>query len=160
MDALLRGVEACGLSRTIIYPNSDRGHDGILRAIETHQRRSPNGAVRLCRTLDRDAYLRLLLDAEVLVGNSSSGIIEAGVAGTPAVNVGPRQAGRQKSGRGVIDAEESLTSIQAALKRALGLRPIMADRTPYGDGTAGERIAQAIVAMPLVETFRRKTNAY
>ena len=160
MEMVLRCVEETGLRRTMIYPNSDRGHEGIIHVIEAHRRRCTDGAGRVHRALDRDAYLRLLIDADVLVGNSSSGIIEAGIAGTPAVNVGPRQEGRRKSGRWVIDAKETLPAIRAALKKALSSGPIIARRTPYGDGRAGRRIALALASMPLDDAFRRKKNAF
>ena len=160
MRNILRTVEEAGLERTIIYPNSDRGHQGVIAAIEEHRKRFTSGDVRIVRSLDRDAYLRTLLNAKVLVGNSSGGIIESATAGTPAVNVGSRQQGRERSGRSVIDADESLGSIRSALATALKKRPITGGRSVYGDGGAGARIAQHLAAMPLDDAFRRKINAF
>lgn len=159
MSAALEAVKAEGLSRTVIYPNSDRGHTGIVKAIEAHRARAANGAVRVLRSLDYDAYLRLLIAADVLVGNSSSGIIEAATAGTASVNIGPRQEGRERSGRSVVDAEESIGSIRDALRRALRKRPIIGRATIYGDGQAGTRIAEVLASVPLDDTFRRKAGA-
>jgi UDP-N-acetylglucosamine 2-epimerase len=158
MSAALKAVEAEGLSRIVIYPNSDRGHTGIVEAIEAHRARAANGAVRVFRSLDHDAYLRLLIAADVLVGNSSSGIIEAATAGTASVNIGPRQEGRERSGRSVVDAEESVGSIRDALRQALRKRPIIGRATVYGDGQAGTRIANILASVPLDDTFRRKTG--
>jgi UDP-hydrolysing UDP-N-acetyl-D-glucosamine 2-epimerase len=160
MEMTLSAVERAGLSRTILYPNSDRGHEGVIEAIQAHRAAAANGAVRVFRALDRDDYLRRLIEAAVVVGNSSSGIIEAAVAGTPAVNIGPRQTGRARSGPGVIDAVESAPAIRRAIHTALARRPITPRRSPYGEGRAGPRIAEALAAMPLTETFRRKLNAY
>ena len=157
MVALLRAVVAAGLRRTIVYPNSDRGHSGIVDAIGAHLRRTRNGSVRVVRSLDHDSYLRMLISADVLVGNSSSGIIEAATAGTPAVNIGTRQEGREKSGRSVVDADEIVPSICNALGKALCKRPIRGGRTVYGDGRAGPRIAEIVAAVPLDDHFRRKT---
>ncbi|MCH7596877.1 MAG: UDP-N-acetylglucosamine 2-epimerase (hydrolyzing), partial [Planctomycetes bacterium] len=73
MNALIRAVKNTGRPHTILYPNSDRGHSGIIEAIIAHRRRSANGMVRVEKHLPRDQYLRCLIDADALVGNSSSG---------------------------------------------------------------------------------------
>ena len=162
MRNLLRVVDGLRLEATCIYPNSDRGSSGIIEAIEAHVGR--NGSLtapfRTARSLDRDSYLRLLIDADVLIGNSSSGIIEAATAGTPAVNVGPRQQGREASGKSVIHADESYAAIRSAVTRALDLGPITTSRSVYGDGRAGERIARLLTQVPLTDAFRRKLNSY
>ena len=160
MEAILRAVEQKRLDRIIIYPNSDRGHTGIIEAIEAHRRRARNGSVRAIRSLDRDAYLRTLIEADVLVGNSSSGIIEAATAGTPAVNVGDRQQGRQRSGRCVLDAGETPESIGDALAKAMRKRPITGRTSVYGDGSAGARIAELLATQPLDDGFRRKRSVF
>jgi GDP/UDP-N,N'-diacetylbacillosamine 2-epimerase (hydrolysing) len=160
MTRLLNEVAAAGLHRTLVYPNSDRGHDGIITALESHARRSPAGQVRVVRSLQRDEYLRLLLAADVLVGNSSSGIIEAPLAGTPTVDVGERQAGRELGGPTVVHATEDAASIRRALARALRLPHRCRRRSVYGDGHAGERIAAALVAVSPDRAFERKTITY
>lgn len=160
MNAVLRAVEGAGLARTIVYPNSDRGHTGIIEAIEAHRRCAGDGSVRVIRSLDHDTYLRMLIDAEVLVGNSSSGIIEAATAGTPSVDVGPRQRGRQPGGRAVINADESVSSIRGAVQKALRKRPIIGRPTVYGDGCAGSRIGGLLATVPLDDSFRRKTGTF
>lgn len=160
MEAALSAVSDAGLDRTIIYPNSDRGHTGIIAAIQAHRRRAANGAVQVVQSMDHDSYLRMLIEADVLVGNSSSGIIEAATAGTPVVNIGSRQAGRERSGPSVVDAAESLPSIRAALNRALRKRPIKGKSTVYGTGNAGAKIAELLAQTPLDDRLRRKRNAY
>ncbi len=159
MQAVLRAATDAGLALTIIYPNSDRGHTGIIGAIEKHKRRCDGRRVQVVRSLDRDTYLGKLIEADVLIGNSSSGIIEAAGAGTAVVNVGLRQAGRERSGSSVIDAGEEFSSIRAALQTALRKRPIMGGRSVYGDGKAGRGIADLLAAMPLDDRFRRKARA-
>jgi UDP-hydrolysing UDP-N-acetyl-D-glucosamine 2-epimerase len=157
MHAALESVRRAGLARTIVYPNSDRGHTGVIEAIETHAARCREpGDVRVVRSMDRDAYLQALIEAEVLVGNSSSGIIEAATAGTPAVNIGPRQSGRERAAKSVVEADESTASIRTALDRALRKRPIMGGSTIYGDGRAGQRVANVLSGVPLDADFRQK----
>jgi len=149
MTALLQAVERCGLARTIVYPNTDRGHAGILDAIEEHRQRSKNGSVEVVRSLDRGDYLRVLVAADVLVGNSSSGIIEAAAAGTPTVNVGNRQRGRERNGHSVIDVGESFDAVQKGIREALRARPLRPRTTIYGDGRAGPRIASILARLRL-----------
>ncbi|MFQ5494668.1 MAG: UDP-N-acetylglucosamine 2-epimerase [Phycisphaerae bacterium] len=157
MAALLSAVRAGGLARTILYPCSDRGHSGIVDAIEAHRRQSTNGSVRVVKSLERDQYLKSLIESDVLVGNSSSGIIEAPFAGTPSVNIGPRQHGRQRNGRAVIDADETRASILAAVRKAAGRRPRPAASDIYGDGNAGMRIAARLADIPRDARFRHKS---
>ena len=159
MRVLLDCVQCAGLSRTIIYPNSDRGHAGVIAAIEAHARRFDRAEVRVVRSLPRDAYLRALIDADVLVGNSSSGIIESSTAGTPAVDIGDRQRGRLKCGPSVIHAEETAESIRQALAVALRTRPRCSRRSVYGDGHAGPRIADVLADLPLDAGLQKKTWA-
>ena len=160
MSAILRAVVEAGLLRTIVYPNSDRGHGGVIEAIESHQERFPEGGVEVVRSMARDDFLRRLIDADVIIGNSSSGVIEAGFAGTPAVNVGSRQRGREKGGRAVIDADETSRSISAALKRALRCRPIAGAPGPYGTEMVGPKTARILAQVSLNESLRRKVIAY
>jgi UDP-N-acetylglucosamine 2-epimerase len=86
-----------------------------------------------------------------MVGNSSSGIIEAPAFGLPVVNVGRRQAGRVRAGN-VIDTGGPSRRIEAAIRRALSPRVrarIAQRRNPYGDGRAGERIARVLARVPI-----------
>ncbi len=160
MNWVLQAVEAAGLVPTIVYPNTDRGHTGIVQAIETFRRRADNGSVRVVRSLARDRYLQLLIEADVLVGNSSSGLIEAASAGTATVDIGPRQTGREASGRCVVHADESLSSIREALHRAMGKRPFIGRKSVYGDGTAGQAIADVLARTNLDDNLRRKAITY
>lgn len=144
---VLRAVRRAGLRRRILLPNTDRGNAGVLRAIERHVGASRAGEAECAGSLAHDAYLREMLRARVVVGNSSSGIIEAPFAGTPSVNVGERQAGRLPGGTSVVHVDERESSILAGIRRALRLPRGRARRGPYGDGRAGERIARAVAEL-------------
>lgn len=160
MHAILRAVAAAGLRRVIVYPNTDRGHRGVVAAIEEHRRRHGTRDVSVLRSLPRDDYLRTLMRADVLIGNSSSGVIEAPLAGTPTVNVGIRQAGREPGGPAVIAVGERETDIRAGLRAALRKRPRAGGRNVYGDGRAGERVAGILAGLRLSDALRRKVIAY
>lgn len=157
---VLRAVADAGLRRVIVYPNSDRGHSGVLRAIERHAAAARNGDVRLHRSLPRDAFLDALLAADVLVGNSSAGVIEAPFAGTPSVNVGQRQRGRMPGGPSVIHAPEQRAAVRAAIAAALRKRPRAGASRVYGDGQAGRRIAAVLERQEVTPELLRKRIAY
>ena len=159
MENILRAVDANGLDVVCIYPNSDRGHSGIVAAIEAHRNRAAPDRFRVFRSLDQDSFLRLLMGADVLVGNSSSGMIEAATAGTPVVNVGDRQKGRECDTRFVVQTGESQPAVRAAIRKALTRRPVMGQPGVYGDGRAGRRIAAVLARIPLTDAFRRKVFA-
>ncbi len=160
MEQILRAVNRADLTPTIVYPNSDRGHTGVIEAIEAFAA-SPRGAyAEVHRSLPRDPFLRRLIAADVLIGNSSCGVIEASTAGTPAVNVGTRQRGRQPAGRSVVDSDDSYPAISSALQRALRKRPIMGAMTAYGNGTAGRAVARILSGVPLTEATLRKVNRF
>lgn len=139
-----------------LHPNHDAGREGVVRAIE-------QSGVRALGHLERDRFVGLLkllsIREGVIVGNSSAGLIEAAALRVPAVNIGPRQNGREKPGS-VVSCGESIESISAAMKAALAI-----DRAslthPYGDGRAGERIAGLLAATdPRHTTILRKLCEY
>jgi UDP-N-acetylglucosamine 2-epimerase len=94
------------------------------------------------KNLPTDAYIRLMDRTACLVGNSSSAIREGPFIGTPAVNVGTRQAGRQR-GSNVTDVGHDREQIAGAIRSQLG-NGRYAREEIYGDGRAGERIADVL----------------
>lgn len=93
-----------------------------------------------------------------MVGNSSSGIIEAATFGTPVVNVGVRQQGRERSAN-LVDVPVDAGAICEAVCEALilGRREV---KNVYGDGRTGPRIAQLLLELPLTPDLLLKCNAY
>jgi len=160
MAAVMRAVRKRGFRADIVHPNSDRGHSGIMAAIHDAQTGAKNGELRVCPAMERPAFLRRLMAADLLVGNSSAGIIEAPIAGTPAVNVGSRQKGRLRAGPSVIDCGESARSIESAMIRAQRLRPRLGRTGCYGIGRAGVQIAEILIRTKISDPFRRKPISY
>ncbi|QNN22877.1 UDP-N-acetylglucosamine 2-epimerase (hydrolyzing) [Planctomycetales bacterium ZRK34] len=137
-----------GYTRMVMSPNADPGAAGIGRVL-------PSDAVN---HLPRERWLPTLAGAKAIVGNSSAGLIEAAVLKTPCVNIGPRQAGREKPAN-VIDCDYGEANVRRALTKALKL-DLRRMRHPYGDGRAGERIAELLSKFPLDKITIRKHNAY
>jgi len=143
----------------IIAPNNDPGAPGIFRAWEAGVRR--NRRVSLHRDLPRAPFLALLRDAAVLVGNSSAGIIEAASFGTPVVNIGPRQLGRERSGN-VTDVPYGEAAIRKPLIKLWnrGKPARFTGRNVYGRGGAGARIAAILGRTELHDAPRGKLITY
>ena len=87
-----------------------------------------------------------------MVGNSSVGIREAAFLGLPVVNIGSRQAGRDR-GANVVDVEHDVVHIATAVKEAITI-PRWASDPIYGDGWAGQRIADLLAKVPLTTEKR------
>ena len=126
-----------------IGPNNDPGHQGIHRAY-----RASRPHVDLAMSLTQDQYWNLLARSGLLVGNSSSGIIEAASFGVPVINIGPRQTGRERSPN-VIDINFSARALSAAIRRVSSDKPfqrrVARRQNVYGTGHASAKIA-AILA--------------
>lgn len=159
MVATMEAVASLGLQAVVIYPNSDAGSIAVQECIERH--RTVN--IRVERSVSRDIYAGLLSTASVIIGNSSSGIIEAPTFALPAVNIGRRQEGRIQ-GRNVINVlEHESRAITAALKKALskGFRDSLKGiENPYGDGQASKRISKVLESMPINERLLLKKRTH
>jgi UDP-hydrolysing UDP-N-acetyl-D-glucosamine 2-epimerase len=153
----LEGTLALGLPVIAIAPNSDAGGEAMRSALQQHE------SLMLYPSLPHRDFLGLLRDASALVGNSSSGIIESPSIRTPVVNVGPRQAGRERAVK-VIDVDPDRDAVRKGLLHVLndpayreGLAHI---ENPYGDGRAAERIAQILATVEIDAKLRRKKLTY
>ena len=152
----LKAIEYFGYTTIIIAPNSDAGSNTIFQNIR-HFAKSHN-FVKIFPSLPRSDYLYLIKNCGVLVGNSSSGLIEASYFGTPAVNIGIRQQGREKS-KNVFDAKsESVISIKRAILRALkkNTKPSYL----YGIGNASQKIVRRLEKIKLNYELIEKQLTY
>lgn len=148
----LRGIRVLALA-----PNFDPGRPGIVRAIES-------AGVRHLEHLPRARFVGLLKRLAgaggVLVGNSSAGLIEAAALGLGVVNVGDRQAGRERGGNVADVPQPSPEAVARGVDEAR-TRGGRGTAHPYGDGRAGARIARALANVdPRAPGFVRKLNAY
>jgi GDP/UDP-N,N'-diacetylbacillosamine 2-epimerase (hydrolysing) len=146
LEAVLRGVARSGLPALAIGPNSDAGGRAMLRRLQT-----PGGSrVTTRASVPRNHYVALLAGATALVGNSSSGLIEAPLLGVPTINVGDRQKGRTR-GDNVIEVPADADAVTEAIRRARqdGFRDSLSRTSPYGDGHAAPRIIDALIAQPI-----------
>ncbi len=127
-------------------PNADPNGRTIIKLINEYVRNNPDKACSFA-SLGRLNYLSVLNQVDVIVGNSSSGIIEAPSLGKPTVNIGLRQKGRIM-GASVINCHPRKSSVYAALKKAFSkdfIKSCRRIRNFYGDGRAAEKILRIII---------------
>ena len=136
-----------------LWPNVDAGSDEISKGIRVFREHHTIEHIHFFKNFSPEDYIKLLSNCAVIVGNSSSGIREAAFLGVPAVNIGTRQQGRQR-GKNVIDVPYDKESIKWGVMRQLANGRFAPDYT-YGDGKAGQRIAEilAVHRPPIQKRF-------
>lgn len=146
LSPLMAALHGVGRPVVFCFPNADVGYEQIIASARTFC--GGRDDARVVTHLDHLSYWTLLKHSGVLVGNSSSGIMEAPSILLPVVNVGDRQRGRTRSPN-IIDVAADESAIAGAITTAMtdAFRTSIARMvTPYGDGDAGTRIAEAIAS--------------
>jgi UDP-N-acetylglucosamine 2-epimerase (non-hydrolysing)/GDP/UDP-N,N'-diacetylbacillosamine 2-epimerase (hydrolysing) len=148
-DALFAALAQTEGQLLFVYPNADAG--GMALIERTRALAATRADTHVFVNLDAMTYWSLLGQVDAMVGNSSSGIMEAASFALPAVNVGMRQQGRERAAN-VTDAPAETEAIVAALKKALdpGFRVgLKGMENPYGNGTAATTITQVLTTVEL-----------
>ncbi|MHB1794190.1 MAG: UDP-N-acetylglucosamine 2-epimerase [Acidobacteriaceae bacterium] len=150
-DALFAALGKTDAQLLFCFPNADAGSRELLERTRAFLASRATG--RIFTNLDPLTYWSLLAQVELLLGNSSSGIMESGSFALPTVNVGIRQQGRERA-RNVIDAEADEPQILRAVERARDPEfraGLIGMANPYGDGNASETIVRVLTTVPLSE---------
>jgi GDP/UDP-N,N'-diacetylbacillosamine 2-epimerase (hydrolysing) len=147
VDETLYAATAIGLPVLWFWPNVDAGSDGTSKGIRVFREREKPENLHLFRNMFPEDFLRVLVHSTAIVGNSSVAIRECSFLGVPAVNIGSRQLGRER-GNNVIDVPHDRMAIAAAIGEHMRRGRPAADHL-YGDGRAGERIADCLASAPL-----------
>jgi len=132
-----------------VYPNADAGSYALIK--RTRELAAARPDTHIFVNLDAVSYWSLLGQASVLIGNSSSGIMEAASFALPVVNVGIRQQGRERA-RNIIDVPAETNAIRVAIARALsaGFREsLVGMANPYGEGAASATIVRVLTTVSL-----------
>lgn len=144
-EQVTRTIRACvktGLNIMILWPNADAGTEGLSTGIRRYRELYPEARIHAFKNLPMDIYTRLMANTACLVGNSSSGVREGAYIGTPCVNIGTRQNGRER-GKNVMDAPVDEDAIYEAIEKQIAHGRYESEPI-YGDGHAGERIADIL----------------
>jgi len=158
-DALFSALEALPDNILFCYPNADAGSRALIERSKSFLASRPRGAI--FTNLDAITYWSLLRHVKILIGNSSSGIMETASFQLPTVNIGIRQQGRERA-RNVLDAAAEKTAILKATEIAASaeFRQSLADMTnPHGDGHASEKIVEVLTSVPLTPDLLLKRHA-
>jgi len=143
----LVAVRDAGLPTLWFWPNPDAGSDGTSSGIRSFRELERPGNIHFFKNMAPADFLRLLYNSKCIVGNSSVGIRECSFLGVPAVNIGSRQAGRDR-GKNVIDVPHDRGAIGAAIVKHSSNGRYPGDPL-YGNGNAGVRIADVLAQAPL-----------
>jgi GDP/UDP-N,N'-diacetylbacillosamine 2-epimerase (hydrolysing) len=155
----LEAIKKTGLKTISIYPNSDAGGREIIKQIKQYKNKMD---LETYKNLSHKDYLSLMKYAKVMIGNSSSGIIESASFSIPVINIGKRQEGRERS-TNVIDAEYKQESIKKAFDKALSKEfqiQLKHCKSSYGEGKSGEKIAKILAEIKMSKDLLQKKLAY
>ncbi len=161
MRKTLKAVQRIGYQTVIIYPNIDAGGRSIIGVINEYSKKFP--FMRSYKSVPHAEYLSLLRDASVMVGNSSSGIVEASSFHVPVVDIGIRQEGRECA-MNVIHVPHSVMAIEKAINFALFnkkfAKKVQTCKSTYGNGVAGVRIAGILAKISITKNTIKKKITY
>ena len=147
IEETLQAVKEMGITTFWFAPNADAGTDALSQTIRSYRNTYRLSNVHLFDNMIPADFLRLVMNAQCLIGNSSMGIRECSFLGVPVVNIGSRQSGRER-GFNVIDVEHNKEAIIGAVrhwqKQGRPARSFI-----YGRGDAGKRIADVLSAVAL-----------
>ena len=158
-DALFSALAAQPEQLIFCFPNADAGSRSLISRIENFL--AARGSGHLFVNLPAVEYWSLLRCARMMVGNSSSGIMETASFALPTVNVGLRQKGRERA-RNVIDAPAVSASIVEAIEKARSpefIESLGDMQNPYGNGYASERIVEVLATLPARDILLMKQAA-
>ncbi len=160
IQATLDACAAFSLPVYIIYPNSDLGYKQIVNSIENSKKQTD---FTVLENVEREVYLKLLANCAVLVGNSSSGILEAPSFKIPVVNIGNRQRGRPQADN-LLNCSYSTDDIISTIDKALHDKKFLLKAkkavNPYGDGQSSPRICEILRDIDLDRRLLDKECTY
>lgn len=156
-DAFYAALDALPEQMIFCFPNADSGSRRLIERAYAFCAQRTNAKVYV--NLPHLYYWALLREAALLLGNSSSGIMETPALCLPTVNIGDRQAGRERAAN-IIDAPAEPSAILEAVHRAMApdFRNALESQVenPYGDGHAAEKITEVLLSLPASEVLLRK----
>lgn len=153
--ALLAALEKCDTDCHLWFtrPNADTGGRALAQALDQWVQGRPN--VHVFTSLGQVRYLSLMAQADLVLGNSSSGLYEAPSLGVPTVDVGDRQRGREAS-NSVFHCEPECVAIRRCIDRALAF-DCSGRVNPYGDGHSAGRIINELLRFPIGGALPKKS---
>ncbi len=156
VSVVLDAIEKSGIQAVYLMPNSDAGGGLIRKRLQCLEE---NSGFKVYTHLSREKFISWMAAVDVMVGNSSSGIIEAASFGLPVINIGDRQRGRARN-INVIDVPVKEKEIFEAISKSILKGRMSGMHNIYGDGHSGERIVGLLKTLPLDTSLLEKINVY
>ena len=151
IDNSLHALKDLDIPVLWFWPNVDAGSDGTSKGIRAFREEYKPKNMHFFKNMEGKDFLRLLVNSKCLVGNSSTGIRECSYLGVPVVNIGSRQAGRER-GENVLDVGYTSEEIRSAVNSYIERDSLFQPSHIYGDGKAGAAIADILAKVtPSVE---------
>jgi GDP/UDP-N,N'-diacetylbacillosamine 2-epimerase (hydrolysing) len=159
MLLILSVIAELNIQAVLIYPNNDAGSIGIQNAVNSID--SLN--IHTKRNVDRESYANLMNRAKFMIGNSSSGILEAPTFKLPVINIGRRQNGRLQA-LNVINVDFEKSAINKAISKVYNdkvfLKKLQNVKNPYGDGKSSKRIVDILQNVSINNELLTKDLTY
>ena len=160
MQQTMEAIKELGEQTLLIYPNADAGGREMISIIQQYENLD---FLTTYRNINFEDYLNLLKYADVMVGNSSSGIMEAPSYYLPVINLGTRQDGREQSNN-ILNVNHDKDLIKQAIETCLYdktfIQQVNECVNPYGDGKTGERIANILADIEINNKLIQKKIVY
>lgn len=146
VEQTLKAIHETSMAALWFWPNVDAGSDGTSEGIRAFREKNASNHIHFVKNLPPESFIQLLNHSQCIVGNSSVGIRESTFLGVPTVNIGSRQNGRDR-GENVLDVDYDSTAIKKALHLQIEKGKYQSNYL-YGNGQAGQRIADVIATAP------------
>ncbi len=147
IEQTLQAVLSSGIQAIWLWPNVDSGSDALSKRIREFREENNAAPMHFYRNFSSEDYVNVLREASCIVGNSSSGVRAASFLGTPAVNIGSRQNGRDRAPN-VIDVDYDSFEIKKAIQAQIKNGRYQSSEI-FGDGFAGRKMAEILASVNL-----------
>jgi UDP-N-acetylglucosamine 2-epimerase (non-hydrolysing)/GDP/UDP-N,N'-diacetylbacillosamine 2-epimerase (hydrolysing) len=144
----------------MLYPNCDAGGKKLINLIKKYEKKS---YLHVFKNLPHEDYLSIMKHSDIMIGNSSSGIIEAPSFKIPVINIGDRQKGRSQT-LNIINAKPEKKQIVEAVKYALSnkdfKRKLKTCKNKFGDDKTAEKIVKILKYIEINGRLIQKQISY
>ena len=160
MKELFLALDTSKEQTVMLYPNCDAGGKKLIELIEKYENKN---YLHVFKNLPHEDYLGLMKSSNVMIGNSSSGIIEAPSFKIPVINIGGRQQGRSRT-ENIIDVEPDknkiLEAIDFALRNKDFLKKVKTCKNKFGDGKTSQKIVKVLKELKIDDKLIQKQITY
>jgi len=160
MSELFLALDELRQQVVMLYPNCDAGSKELIKLISKYENKD---YMHVLKSLPHGDYLSLMKSVNLMIGNSSSAIIEAPSFKIPVINIGSRQKGRSRT-ENIIDVEPEKNKILAAIDFALNnknfLKKVKSCKNKFGDGKASQRIVKILKELEINDKLIQKQITY